>query len=123
MFYHNNDYLLPIIIGVTRKKRASCREIIKIKNAKPHVFSSHISLYDRLFFKCHFFKPNKDIWLFNSLLSYAENLDEYYTPALILCDENDSEFVQKYGEKLEKHFLIIDFEDYILKNDGKEGDE
>ena len=76
MFYHNNDYLIPILIGGTRRKRVLCREIMQSKNAKPHVFSSRFSLYDKLFFKCHLFKPDKELWLFDSLISYAENL--YY---------------------------------------------
>ena len=122
MFYHNNDYLVPILIGGTRRKRVLCREIMQSKNAKPHVFSSRFSLYDKLFFKCHLFKPDKELWLFNSLISYAENLDEYYTPALIIDGENDANFVERYKDELEKYFVIINYDDYISENDGKEGD-
>ena len=122
MFYHNNDYLVPILIGGTRRKRVLCREIMQSKNAKPHVFSSRFSLYDKLFFKCHLFKPDKELWLFNSLISYAENLDEYYTPALIIDGENDASFVERYKNELEKYFVVIKYDDYISENDGKEGD-
>lgn len=122
MFYNNNDYLVPILIGGTRRKRVLCREIMQSKNAKPHVFSSRFSLYDKLFFKCHLFKPDKELWLFNSLISYAENLDEYYTPALIIDGENDANFVERYKDELEKYFVIINYDDYISENDGKEGD-
>ena len=122
MFYHNNDYLVPILIGGTRRKRVLCREIMQSKNAKPHVFSSRFSLYDKLFFKCHLFKPDKELWLFNSLISYAENLDEYYTPALIIDGENDANFVERYKDELEKYFVVINYDDYISKNGGKEGD-
>ena len=122
MFYHNNDYIVPILIGGTRRKRVLCREIMQIKNAKPHVFSSRFSLYDKLFFKCHLFKPDKELWLFNSLISYAENLDEYYTPALIIDGENDANFVERYKDELEKYFVVVNYDDYISENDGKEGD-
>lgn len=122
MFYHNNDYLVPILIGGTRRKRVLCREIMQSKNAKPHVFSSRFSLYDKLFFKCHLFKPDKELWLFDSLISYAENLDEYYTPALIIDGENDANFVERYKDELEKYFVVINYDDYISENDGKEGD-
>lgn len=122
MFYHNNDYLVPILIGGTRRKRVLCREIMQSKNAKPHVFSSRFSLYDKLFFKCHLFKPDKELWLFNSLISYAENLDEYYTPALIIDGENDANFVERYKDELEKYFVVINYDDYISENGGKEGD-
>lgn len=122
MFYHNNDYLVPILIGGTRRKRVLCREIMQSKNAKPHVFSSRFSLYDKLFFKCHLFKPDKELWLFNSLISYAENLDEYYTPALIIDGENDANFVDRYKDELEKYFVVVNYDDYISENDGKEGD-
>ena len=122
MFYHNNDYLVPILIGGTRRKRVLCREIMQSKNAKPHVFSSRFSLYDKLFFKCHLFKPDKELWLFNSLISYAENLDEYYTPALIIDGENDANFVERYKDELEKYFVVVNYDDYISENDGKEGD-
>ena len=84
MFYHNNDYLIPVLIGVTRQKRALCREILQFKKAKPHVFSSRFSLYERIFFKCHFFQPDKETWLLSSLISFAEHLEEYYTPALLI---------------------------------------
>ena len=122
MFYHNNDYLVPILIGGTRRKRVLCREIMQSKNAKPHVFSSRFSLYDKLFFKCHLFKPDKELWLFDSLISYAENLDEYYTPALIIDGENDANFVERYKDELEKYFVVVNYDDYISENDGKEGD-
>ena len=122
MFYHNNDYLVPILIGGTRRKRVLCREIMQSKNAKPHVFSSRFSLYDKLIFKCHLFKPDKELWLFNSLISYAENLDEYYTPALIIDGENDANFVERYKDELEKYFVVVNYDDYISENDGKEGD-
>ena len=122
MFYHNNDYLVPILIGGTRRKRVLCREIMQSKNAKPHVFSSRFSLYDKLFFKCHLFKPDKELWLFNSLISYAENLDEYYTPSLIIDGENDANFVERYKDELEKYFVVVNYDDYISENDGKEGD-
>jgi hypothetical protein len=68
------------------------------------------------------FKPDKELWLFNSLISYAENLDEYYTPALIIDGENDANFVERYKDELEKYFVIINYDDYISENDGKEGD-
>ena len=120
MFYHNNDYLIPIIIGGTRRKRELCREIIQNKNAKPHVFASRFSLYDRLFVRCHLYKPEKDIWLFNSLISFAENLDEYYTPAIVYV-EDDAEFLKKYADDLEKYFIVIEYEKYI--GDGNDNEE
>ena len=123
MFYHNNNYLIPILIGCTPRKRLLCREIIKIKNAKPHLFASRFAFFDRLFLKCHCYKPDKEIWLLSSLLSYAENLDEYFTPAIIIDDEDDVKFVEKFADELERYFVVIKFDDYISVNCRKECEE
>ena len=123
MFYHNNNYLIPILIGSSPRKRALCREIIKVKNAKPHVFASRFTFYDRLFSKCHYYKPDQETWLLSSLLSYADNLDEYYTPALIIDDEDDVKFAERFADELEKYFVVIKFDDYILEDDRKECEE
>ena len=100
MFYHNNDYLIPIIIGNTREKKRFAREIIKAKKAIPHLFASRFSFFDKLLFKCHVYKPENVFWMFCALVSYAENIDEYYTPAIIVCDENDESFIQKYSGEI-----------------------
>ena len=123
MFYHNNDYLIPIIIGSTREKKKIVQKIIKIKKAIPHVFATRFSFFDKLLFKCHLYKPDKEVWLFCALVSYAENIDEYYTPAIIVCDENDEIFIQKYADEIEKYFMVIKFGDYILQNNEKEGEQ
>lgn len=116
MFYHYNDYLIPVLIGRSACKISKAKDILRKRKVRPQIFAVKFSFFQRLLFDCHSVRPGKKFWIFQNLISYAEALDEYYTPAIIICDDADRAFLNKYSCELEKYYILIDFDDYITED-------
>ena len=113
MFYNCNDYLVPVLVGNTKEINRYAAAILKRKKARPHIFGDSFSLFQSFRYSCHKIIPKGDFWLFSALCDFAGALDEYYTPAMILCDDAGRQLCLKYRDELEKHFVIIDFDEYV----------
>lgn len=118
MFYHCNDYLVPVLIGDIKQIKPYASAILKKKKARPHIFGNSFSLFSKMRYYCHKVMPSGDFWLFAALFDFSAGLDDYYTPAIILCGEHDTDIYSKFGEELEKRFIVIKFEDY-MNNEGE----
>ena len=123
MFYHYNDYLIPVIIGKNQAGFSKAMKIKRKKKVRAHIFAGRFSFLQRISFFCHEIKPDNDFWIFQSLISYADALDEYYTPAFIICDEADRIFFDKYSSELEKYYVGITYHDYMNEETSGEEDK
>ena len=120
MFYHENDYLVPVLLGNEKNVIAYANAILRRKKARPHIFGKGFSLLSTLRYNCHKIAPWSEFWQFAALCDFAESLDAYYTPALILCGEYDRRIYDLFCEELEKRFVVINFEDYIQRKGENE---
>ena len=120
MFYHCNDYLIPVLVGDARLQNRHAAIILKNKRARPHIFGDNFSFVQQLRYNCHRVAPHGEHWLFRALLDFADQIDEYYTPAIIVCGDADREFVLKFKDDIEKRFIVIDFEKYMSKGENDE---
>ncbi len=118
MFYHYNDYLVPVLLGDVKQINPYATVILKKKKARPHIFGNKFSLLQKIRYYCHKVMPSGCFWLYSALCDFAAALDDYYTPAIILCGGDDEEIYRKFGEELEKRFIVIKFEDY-MSNEGE----
>ena len=107
MNYLEHEYLVPVIIGSGRESLALAKAIYKETRIKPHIFADRFSLWQRLFCYCHKVSPMKSHLLLESLISFAESLEEYYFP-IIICDEKAAELVKKNSEIIESFYIIKD---------------
>lgn len=117
MFYHENDYLVPVLLGSEKKIKPFAAAILQHKRARPHLFGNGFSFLTRLRYNCHKIGPSKDIWKLAALCDFADMLDSYYTPALILCCDDDKAFYRDFCDKIERRFVVIEFEKYMQKEE------
>ena len=117
MFYHCNDYLIPVLVGDAKVLNRHAATILKKKRARPHIFGGSFSFIQQLRYRCHRVTPTGEHWLLSALCDFADSLDEYYSPAIILCGEEDCEFVLKFKDELEKRFIVIGLESYMSKGE------
>lgn len=120
MFYHCNDYLIPVLVGDPQKLNRHATTILRKKKARPHIVGGSFSFIQQLRFNCHKVIPQGEHWLFSALLDFADSIDEYYTPAIIVCGKEDNELFLKYKDELEKRYIVIDFESYMSKGENDE---
>lgn len=116
MYYHNNDYLIPVLALWKRDTAVAARQINLSKGIIPHVFAVRIGLGGRIFCRYHKIHTDKDMWLLQNLCDFAYNLDEPYCPAFIVYNEDSRRFAKENSEALESSYLIIELEDFLDKN-------
>lgn len=115
MFYHNNEYLIPIIAGGSREAFDTARKIRIRRRQDAHIFAERFSIFKRIAYRCHKVYSEKDVWLLNSLIDFIELMEEPYCAALIVYDEKSRAFAQKYAEELEVRCLIIEEKDLLCE--------
>lgn len=113
MYYHNNDYLVPVVLGGRKDTFHTAWEIYRKHKIRVHIFAQKLTLWQRLFFVCHKTCSDKVSWVVQSLLDFADSLEEYYTPALIICSDEDHELIKNFSESIEESYLVINSEDYL----------
>lgn len=112
MFFNNNDYSIPVVLGYHRSFIRTAMKLLKLKRIRPHVFSDGFSLLHRLIFKCHRILPFDEEWISSSLVSFASELEEYYTPILLLTDDCSRAVAHNLTETLGARYIIVDAEEY-----------
>ena len=87
--------------------------LMRLKRIRPHVFSDRFSLWQRIIFKCHRILPFEEEWIASSLATFAMELEEYYTPILLLTDVTSHTVANNRADVLGARFVIVDAEDYF----------
>ena len=121
MYYNNNEYSLPVVLCSNMDNGAlSAMRLLRSRMTKPHVFSNKFSIFQRLLFKCHSIEPFSDESVFGTLVAFASELDEHYTPILILSDEVCGKMAERYTDELGAYFIIVNAEDFF---EGESADD
>ena len=108
MHYDGNDFIFPIIVGSDRKASAAACRLLLGNRFKPHLFSDRFYFWQRLFFFCHKVEPLEDEWLTCSLAAFASELEEYYTPMILLCNDSSRKLVERCREVLDSRFVYAE---------------
>jgi hypothetical protein len=113
MNWLDHEYLVPVIIGNSLECAVAAKMIFKRTQKRVHVFDERIPFLQR--FNCAFHKvaPWRDFLIVESLTSYAQSLEGYYFPVLIVCNDFDKALIAKNSEAIESHYLVAKFEDVL----------
>ena len=111
MEYLDHEYLVPIIIGSGKNATLAAKSIRKMTGAEVHLFADRFSLWQRLTYGCHKIHPFKADFLQMSLQSFADSLEEYFFPVIILCGEDDERIVNENIESLESAFVVVRYDE------------
>lgn len=111
MEYLDHEYLVPIIIGSGKNAAAAAKNIRKLTGAEVHLFSNGFSLWQRMLYRCHKVEPLKADFLQMSLKSFAESIEEYFFPVIILCGEDAEKILDEKSEYLESVFVIVRYDE------------
>ena len=114
MYFNNNEYSVPVVLcSDVRKGFLSAISLLRSSRTRPHVFSNKFSLRQRILFKCHLIDPFSCEAVAASLVAFASELDEHYTPILLLSDSASREIVEHYQDELDAYFIIVDDEVFL----------
>ena len=111
MEYLDHEYLVPIIIGSGKKATTAAKRIRKQTGAEVHIFSDGFSLCQRLLYRCHKVEPMKADLLEMSLKAFAESIEEYFFPVIILCGEDAEKILDEKTESLESAFVLARYDE------------
>lgn len=105
MDYLEHEYLVPVIVGNRRYADLAVRKLYNATKIKPHIFAEKFSLLQRIFACCHRVSPMKQELLFESLIAFAESLEEYRLP-VIICDCEQEELLRTKSDAIECFYII-----------------
>ena len=111
MNWLEHEYLIPIIIGKSKRHRRIATEIYRRTRIRVHFFNEGFSFFQRLTWECHTVSPLRSEFLVESLISFIRSQNEYYFPVLIICDDSERSFIEENSEMIESVLLVVDGKD------------
>ena len=113
MDWLQHEYLVPVIIGNGQMAYKAAKKIYRITGIRAHIFAERFTLWERLFYYCHKVSPTSGDLLETSLISFAESLEEYLFPVIILCDGESQDFIRNYSKTVESAYIAVSYDDII----------
>ncbi len=123
MDYLEHEYLVPVIIGDTTASLTAAKTVYKTTEIKPHLFAERFTLRQRWHCLCHKVSPPRDFLMKESLISFAESLEEHFFPILIPCGVDAENFIDKYADELDCFYVVIPYSDISKKRGERSYDE
>ncbi len=108
MNFIDNEYLLPIFIGSSRANLKIARRIRKQFGIKGHSFASCHGIRDRLTYRCHKVCPMRDELLALSLQAFYDQLEDYFCPVIVVCDEGARDMIARIRQEIEYAYIITE---------------
>ena len=106
MYWLEHEYLVPIIIGCTDESLKLAKKVKGLTGLRSHIFAERFSVFQKLMYNCHVVSPMKVEFLTDSLVSFADALDNFEF-SVIITDKNDlSEIFGKYTERVESSYVV-----------------
>lgn len=116
MNWLEHEYLVPVIIGSGRDAVSAARTIYRNTSIKPHIFAERFSIMQKMLCYCHKISPMRVELLTESLMSFAESLEEHCLP-LIICGERTKSILKTYSDIIEAHYIVTTFDDITAKGE------
>ena len=114
MNWLEHEYFMPVIIGNDGFSLKVAKRIYKSTGIKAHVFAEKFSVLQRLAFNCHKIAPQRDEFLLESLLSFAQSIEEYYCPVIVVCNDECRRIVERLSETIESVFIVVDHQELFV---------
>ncbi len=108
MDYLDNDYLIPVILSDDKATTKIARTIRSITKIRPFIFSHHLSLFQKVEFKCTELPKSNAIAL-EHLCNFASKMSTKGS-LLLIYGEDYRGFIQEYSHELESRYIAISFE-------------
>ena len=118
MNWLEHEYLVPIVIGNSHDAYVAAKRIYKASRIKAHIFAERFSFLQKMTYNCHTVSPMREEFLVESLKAFADSLEEFYCPIIVICNGGDKQFVEKYSSFLESSFVAVELNDLFKKAEG-----
>jgi hypothetical protein len=120
MKFLDNEFFVPIYIGTSRRALESANKLRKDLGIKAHIFSEKFNIFQRILYNCHIVKPIRPEFIFESLISFTRDLEDFFCPVILICEDSDNALIEQFRNELESRFIILDEKDFvIIKEVGK----
>lgn len=106
MNFIDNEYLVPVFIGNSRVNLNMAKRIRKQLGIKGHAFAPSYNLFERLAFHCHKVSPMADELLVLSLQAFYDQLEDYFCPVIVICDERAGAVIARIRQEIEYAYIV-----------------
>ena len=116
MNFTDNEYFLPIFIGMVKENIGAARTIRKMTGIRAHFFADSFPLIHKMVWYCHKVAPMRDDFLAKSLIDFKDSIEEYFCPVIVICESRAAAISDRIAAKVESDYIIIEFEKLNLLN-------